>query len=200
MTAHRPEEQGVARLLDTLDALGYSPLTSVWDLAGWGRRYRSAVPALITALNEVQDGRQKEGIVRALSVPWAVEAVPALIEQFRTVEDSTGLGLRWAIGNALEVTWDDAYFDELVELACDPAFGRAREMIVLGFKRSKRLEAGQVLVGLLGDDDVNGHAVKAISKFRIPEARVHLEPLTQDDRGWVRKEAVRALARLSEAD
>jgi len=106
--------------------------------------------------------------------------------------------LRWAIGNALEVTWDDERVDDLIKLARDRSFGRAREMVVLGLGRSSRPEAGRVLIDLLDDPDVNGHAVKALRKLREPAARVGLERMLGDHRSWVRKEAQRALNDLSQ--
>jgi hypothetical protein len=137
-------------------------------------------------------------IVRALSVPWAKPlATGPLIEEFRQVDDATGTGLRWTIGNALEVVWDDARFDDLVALARDESFGKAREMVVLGIGRSKRPEAREVLVEFLADPVVNGHAVKALRKLKVPSsARTDLARLLDDDRAWVRRKAQRALGVL----
>lgn len=63
---------------------------------------------------------------------------------------------RCGIGKALEVLWDDTCFDDLVSLAQDRSFGKAREMVVLGLGRSKKPEAGGVLMELLSDPVVNG--------------------------------------------
>ncbi len=143
-----------------------------------------------------------EEIVRALSVPWARPAATGpLIARFRQVEDESGLGLRWTIGNALEVLWDDSFFDDLVSLARDQRFGRAREMLVLGLAKSKRPEVGAVLVHLLDDPTVDGHAVSALSglfrRIKVPAARAGLERMLGDDRAWVRKKAQRALSALA---
>jgi hypothetical protein len=46
--------------------------------------------------------------------------------EFKQVEDETGRGVRWTVGNALEVLWDDSRFDELVALARDESYGKAR--------------------------------------------------------------------------
>ncbi len=112
--------------------------------------------------------------------------------------DPKGELLRWAVGNALWVLWDDTRFDELVDLAQDPRFGKAREMIVLGAGKSKRPEAVDVLVALLDDPVVNGHAAKAFGKTPAPpRARPGLERLAADRRSWVRKEARRALEQMA---
>lgn len=187
-----------AGLLEELADVGY-PVESVADLRSSGSRYRAAVPVLVRWLDLSEDTFEKEEIVRALSVPWARdEALDPLIALFRSVP-VTGQEnelLRWGIGNALEVLWADSRFDELVALARDESFGKAREMVVLGLGRSKRPEAGRVLIELLDEPVVSGHAVKALRKLKVPEARPHLERMLDDDRAWVRKEAQRALAAL----
>jgi HEAT repeat protein len=187
-------------LLEDLASAGFV-VGSVSELRTSGLRYRDAVPVLVRWLPRVESSAEKEQIVRALSVPWArAEALGPLIEEFRVLPVPGGPKqelLRWAVGNGIEVIWDDVRFDELVELARDKRFGKAREMVVLGFGRSKRPEAGTVLVELLEDPVVNGHAVKALGKLGFPQARAGLERMAGDDRAWVRKEVQRALAKLT---
>lgn len=101
-----------------------------------------------------------------------------------------------AVGNSLDILWDDSYYDELVSLAQDRSYRRDREMITLGLARSARPEAGAVLIKLLDDRDVSGHAVKALRKRNEPRARAGLKRMLDDDRSWVRKEARRALDAL----
>ena len=185
---------GERDVLNDLALVGYA-VDSLADLRNSGMRYRDAVPILISGLRRVSDQKVKGEIVRALSVPWAKPAATGpLIEEFKRVEDETGMGLRWTVGNALEVVWDYARFDDLVALARDESYGKAREMVVLGFGRSERQEAGAVLIELLDDPVVSGHAVKALRKLKVPAAREGLARMLDDDRAWVRKEAQRALA------
>lgn len=183
------QERVLAELLD----LGYA-YSSLANLRRSGIRYVSAIPVLVDALERETDDRKAQEIVRALSVPWAKPvAIPALIRFFRRASAPTNLGARWATGSALEIIWDDAYFDELVELATDVRYGRGREMIVLGFAKSKHPEANQVLLGLLADRDVNGHAVSALRKRKVRLPASVLGGLVHDDRTWVRKEAQKVL-------
>ncbi|MHA6525120.1 HEAT repeat domain-containing protein [Tessaracoccus sp. G1721] len=188
----------MADLLEELAGVGY-PVASVADLRSSGTRYRAAVPVLLRWLDRSEDTFEKEEIIRALSVPWARDdALDPLVALFRSAA-LTGQEnelLRWAIGNALEVLWADSRFDELVALARDASFGKAREMIVLGLGRSKRSEASEALIELLDDAVVSGHAVMALRKLKVPEARPALQRMLDDDRAWVRKEAQRALAAL----
>jgi HEAT repeat protein len=190
---------GEEPILAELAAVGFST-RSLADLRHSGTRYRDAVPVLLRWLARVSDPKVKEEIVRALSVPWAKPAATGpLVEQFRLVDasvDPTGLGLRWVIGNALDAVFDDAAFDAFAELAADRGYGRARQMVVLGLGKSKRPEAVGVLLGLVGDPDVDGHAVKALGKLKAPAARAALEAKLDDSRAWVRGEARKALAKL----
>lgn len=176
------------------------PTRSLADLRRSGVRYREAVPVLLRWLAQVTDPKVKDEIVRVLSVPWAKPAATRpLIEQFRSVDaavDPNGMGLRWTIGNALDVLFDDASFDELAELATDRRYGPARQMIVLGLGKSKRLEAVDVLLSVVDDPDVDGHAVKALGNLKAPAARTALQAKLDDKRAWVRGEARKALAKL----
>lgn len=187
-------------LLQELAAAGFE-VASVSELRTSGLRYAQAVPALLRGLSRSESLEEREEIVRALSVPWArKQALVPLIEEFQSIElrdDGQLELLRWAVGNALEVLFDDGSFEALAELARDKRYGKARQMIVIGLGKSKRPEAVQVLLSLLDDPDVDGQAVKALGKLKAPAARVALEGKLADRRGWVRSEARKALAKLS---
>lgn len=184
-------------ILRRLHDAGYE-VGSLAELRRSGTKYAKAVPILVESLSASSEDRAlTEEIVRALSVPWARPAATGpLIDLFRQVDDPRELGLRWTIGNALEVVWDDRFFEDLVEIARDKSYGRSREMVVLGIARSKRPEAADVLIDLLNDADVNGHAVKALSKFKASRARPGLEQMTSDSRSWVRTAARKAIRNL----
>jgi hypothetical protein len=190
---------GEEPILAELASVGY-PVGALADLRESNLRYRAAVPVLLNWLPRVTDSKVKEEIVRALSVPWAKPAATGpMIEEFRQIDasiDPTGLGLRWTIGNALEVLFDDSSFDEIAELARDRRYGKSRQMVVLGLGRSKRPEAVDVLLGLVEDSDVDGHAVQALGKLKAPAARQALERKLDDGRAWVRAAARKALAKL----
>jgi HEAT repeat protein len=186
-------------LLEELAAAGYV-VSSVSELRESGVRYRAAIPVLVNGLVQCDDVREREGIVRALSVPWARdEALGPLIAEFKSAQERwgpAGEGLAWAVGNALEVLADDSMFPELVELASDSRYGRARQMIVLALGKSKRPEAVQVLMGLVDDPEVDGHAISALAKLKAPAAREAFESKLDDERAWVRREARKALTKL----
>lgn len=173
---------------------------SLADLRESGVQYRDAIPVLLRWLPKVGDPRLKGEIVRALSVPWAKPlAIRAMIAEFREVsveDDPSGLGLRWTIGNALRVLFDDAHYEALVDLAMDHRYGRAREMLVLGLAKSKNPQVVDVLLALVDDSGVDGHAIQALATLRAAAARPAFEMKLDDRRTWVRKTAQKALERL----
>lgn len=192
---------GEAPILADLAAVGFA-VGSLTDLRRSGIRYREAIPVLLDWLGRTSDPKVKGELVRALSVPWAkLDATSALISEFRALDaavDPTGTGLRWTMGNALQVLFDDAYFDAFVELAVDERYGKARQMVVLGLAKSKKPQAVDVLLGLVGDPDVDGQAVKALAKLGAPAARPIFESKLGDSRAWVRSEARKGLEELPE--
>ena len=91
-------------LLEDLAAVGYS-VGSVSELRDSSVRYTDAVPVLLRWLPRAETPKEKEQIVRALSVPWARQlALGPLIEEFiASPGDPKSESLRWAVGNGIEV-------------------------------------------------------------------------------------------------
>lgn len=149
-------------------------------------------------------GESRKTSFERWSVPWAKPlATPALIEAFRVLpasDDPEGTGLRWAIGNALEVLADKSLLDELIEIARDRRYGLARQMVVLGLARPRDERVIPILISLLDDEDVQGHAALALGKLRARDAHVALTSLAEHaPKAWVRKEARSALAKIEKA-
>lgn len=182
-----------AGLRADLAAVGFD-VEAVRELRLLGRPYPEAVPVLIHWLPLVKYDALKEDIVRTLSVPWARDATSLLLDEFMRADDATETGLRWAIGAAIEVHATDAIANEMIKLATDRRYGRAREMIVVGLGKLRDARAEDVALRLLGDDEVLGHAIRALGKLRARSARAQIEGLLHDPRSWIRKEAKRALA------
>ena len=189
-----------APVLAALRAHGFA-IETVADLFNKKLNYQEAIPILLDWLQRVTNPDVKEDIVRALSVKWARDTVAPklLITEFEKAEDSTGAGLRWAIGNALEVLAKDDIANELIRLATDRRFGKAREMLVVGLGKLKDSRVTDVLLNLLSDEEVVGHAVIALGKLRARGARSHIEPLLKHPKPWIRKEAKKAVTRIDKA-
>jgi hypothetical protein len=183
----------VAPVIEDLRAVGFEVAT-VQDLRRVGVPYSEAIPVLLRWLPRVEYPPLKEDIVRTLSVPWASPmALRPLLTEFERTPASEESGLRWAIGNALEVLGDDSVFEELAAIARNPAYGRSRQMVVVALGRMRNPAAAQILIDLLGDEQVAGHAVKALRRLRAPAARERLAAMSNHPKTWIRNEVKKAL-------
>src|SRR5262249_43716844 len=128
--------------------------TSLDDHRRSGKRYRAAVPILVSWLPKVEALDVKESIVRTLSVPRAkaIATRPVLQEFSKAPKDA--MALRWAIGNAMEVIADSSVADEILSIVEDSSNGIARQMFVLALGNLQYPRAIPVLIGLLNDEDV----------------------------------------------
>ena len=194
-------------LVDDLAAAGVE-VSDLWELVNARTaNYPEAVPVLLDWLEHVDERvaeadrrRLRDGLIRALTVPSArPQAAPLMIHLFKRADDPTGFGERWVIGNALGVVADDSYVDELAALASDRRYGKGRQMLVLGLARFRDPRIVPLLIDLLDDDDVVGHAAEALGRLKAVEARPALEPLLADERPVVRREAKKALAKIGHA-
>jgi HEAT repeats len=191
--------RAAAPVVADLQRGGYQ-VESIDELRHSGKRYKDAVPILLNWLTRSPPD-VKEDIVRTLSVPWARPAASqAMVEEFKEVPlaaDPTGTGLRWVIGNALEVLADESIVEEMVKIATDPGYGVARQMVVLGLARPRNRKVTGTLISLLNDQDVAGHAAMALGRLRAADARAALEALADNGSvSWFRTEARKALRNL----
>jgi HEAT repeat protein len=198
LSNRRMYREAASPLLAELASVGY-PVRTVGELRQLGREYGTAVPVLSRWLSRIEDRYVKEDVIRSLSVPWARPAAQALIEEYRTVTDDTGTGLRWAIGNALETIADDRVFDDVASLAKDQSYGRAREMVVAALGNMHDRRALPLLLELANDPAVAPYALIGLGKLGAEEARPVVSRFLDHPEAWVRREAKRALVRIDKA-
>lgn len=191
LASYRTAARGV---LAELAAAGFE-IETVADLRRRGR-YSRAIPILMQWLPRIDDAYVKEDIIRTLSVPWAKKSAPLLLAEFEKADDSSETGLRWALGNALEVHASDAIADDLIRLATTPEYGAARQMVVVSLGKLNVDGVDEVLTELLSDESIVGHAVMALGQRRAKSARSRIEALLSHPKPWVRKEAKKALKQI----
>ncbi len=187
------EYQRAAReLLSELAAIGF-PVASVGELPRLRRPYPDAVPVLLWWLKRVDHAGLKEDIVRALSVPWAPEALGVFLHELpRAVERA---GLTWALANGVEILADDGAFDAIAALVLDRRYGPARGPLATALQKLRDPRAPAVLAALLDDPEVAGPALKALVALGHTPSRERIEPLLSHGHAWVREEAARVLSR-----
>lgn len=160
----------------------------------------AVVATLIEWLPRVTNIHVKRDIVSALSNEWARPAAAApLLAAFETTDDDGSQdGLRWSIASALSEVADESVADRIIELVKDRSNGSARQMLALALGNSGDKSAVPVLVALLDEYEIAGHAVMALASLQASEAVPEIEKLRTDDRDWVRNEVRRALVELGQ--
>lgn len=183
-------------ILEELANLGYS-LENLGELRHQGRPWRSALPVLLRWLPEFDDPYVKDEIVRCLSVPWLGKTgTPLLIDEFRKAAPVNEM-LAWTIGNALSIVDVAGFESQILDLCRNTSYGRTRQMLVLGLPRFRSAEAEQTAVELLTDESVKLHAIGALGKMKSRLALPKLEELLTDKKSVIRREARKAIARIT---
>ena len=171
-----------------------APAASVWTWVN-GTTPAAAVPVLVDWLGRIgpEHAQLREGMVRALTTRAArpVAAATVAAEMKRQAEYGADWNTLWAYGNALAVLADDSAYDQVAALAADRSLGRGREMLTAALAKMRSAGATDVLVGLLGDPEVDGHAVVALAR-RVDAPAEVLESYVDDPRPWVRRAARRS--------
>ena len=72
-------------------------------------------------------------------------------------------------------------------------------MVAVALGNMKDPRAVDVLIELLEDEEVAGHALLALGKLKSSKAKPYIEPFLGHPKAWVRKEAKRALAKIDKA-
>ena len=189
-----------APIIEELYNAGFD-VQSLDELRRSGMRYTAAIPILIKWLPRISDADLKDSIVRTLSVSWAKQAAPALIEEFRNAPDTPPgeTTRKWAIGNALSIVANDSVFTEIVDLVQDKRHARDREMLAFALGNKANEKAVSLLIELLEDDEVAGHAIVALGKLKAKRAEQYIEQFTSHPKAWVRREAKKALKKIRQA-
>jgi HEAT repeat protein len=168
-----------------------------------------AAHILLRSLPKIRDSRVRESIARSLTdEPGAREqgAGRVLVVEFARSSDNSST--RWAIGNALATLADESVADDLILLLRDRSFGKAREMLCEALKRTGDARAPAVLIEVIDDDDVAGHAVSVLRSFGpktalvlLGEAEPKLKALSERSTAtpFARTQAQKALAQVAAA-
>ncbi len=176
---------------------------SIYDLVNISQPYPKAIPVLLSLLeNGIENIRLREGVIRALAVKEARgKAGQILLKEFyRTPLNQTFL--LWVIGNSMEVVITKDEVNQVLEIVKDKSYGIARQMFVLalGKIKSKKGEVEEALLDLFKDEEVIPHAINALGKLKSTKAKSKIEGLINHNNSLIRKEAKKALKKLSLCD
>ncbi len=164
-------------LLDALEAAGLDP--SDFGAFGWASfstfDFERAAPILIDWLPRVSDRRVKEAMVRSLADQKAAqgEGTRRLIAEFHRPEYADDAGLKWAIGNTVATLALPQDAETIIEILHDRRHGRARQRFCDALVRTRDPRRVDVLIELIDDDEVAGHAIAALPQCtyrrRVPQ-------------------------------
>lgn len=189
-------------LLTDLHAAGIH-VEDVGELREPGVGDRRALPILLKWLPQITYRWLKIDVIATLSCRWAQpEAAPALVAEFRRIDPATDpeptLGIRMAIGDALERVATESVIEDLIAIATDRDIGPHRAFIVasLGKMRRSRDRVIPLLIDLLDDETVAGYALIALRRLKAMEAKSRIEPMVSHPNDWVREQARKAVTKL----
>jgi hypothetical protein len=172
----------------------------------------AAIPVLLRWLSRLDNFAIRECIVRALTDKAARPlAGPALVEEFKRVpisDDPRLLHYKWAIANALTVVSDDLLFEDIAALLLDERHNWPRSRLAIAMQRmmKRKPDAISVLAQVLDQDkgvegdaaDPAGTAIRVLGNLRAYETAPAIKPFLDHPEPLVRKEAEKALAKLSQ--
>ena len=188
--------QAAAPLFQELAAAGIG-VASFREIANRGVRAAAAVPVLLRWLHATPPGSLKTAIHSCLSkLPPSADTVQGLIKEFTALEGAGAEGIKWQIGATIAEHASLVAYEDFAALAEDPRHGSARQMLVLALGKMKNPAAIELLIRLLSDDEIAGHAVCALATLAPPSAAPDLKKFTRDPRPWVSKAAIQALSRI----
>jgi HEAT repeat protein len=113
-------------LLEELHSLDYE-ITSVWDLVNSDVEYSSAIPVLVKHLQYEYPSPVREGIARALAVPWANCVWPRVVRLYRDERDQR---VKAGLGAALSAMSTTEMLPELIGLVLDQQNGPSRNFLL----------------------------------------------------------------------
>lgn len=181
------------KLVAELSAIGIH-VNSVWDLVNGPNNYKEALPILMKYLQEAEESWFKEGVVRAMAVKDFSVATPILIKEFYKAKDES---YKWAIGSTLGTIAPKNSINQLIDIMGDFRHGRARQMITEALGRFGDKKSIPVLLKSLEDENVAGHAIKALGKLGDDETVVEeIKPFKKHKMKWIRNAATRAIKEI----
>ncbi|MCI7223120.1 MAG: HEAT repeat domain-containing protein [Fusobacterium gastrosuis] len=181
-------------LLNELNEKGYN-FTCFDDIMKIGLKDKILIPILLKWIEKLSDTHDQSWIARCLTVKGYTEATEVLLKIYKNIVDSDSSD-KWTIANAIGVISDKRYVNDYLAIITDKSNGYSREMLVYGMGAFKEDRVKETLISLLDDEEVNGHAIYALSKFDDISLIEKLEPFLNHKITWKRNKAKKAIAKL----
>lgn len=155
----------ILSLSNELKAVG-SKFLYPWDMVNSKEIYPEAIDILIEHLHKPYHEKNKEGIIRALTVKEAKgRANSSLINEYNNISKANH-HLRWIIGNAFTVIITPGDFESVSSIVEDKSNGISRYRFVEALGKIKTNESKACLQYLLDDEEMKPFAEKTLKKFK----------------------------------
>lgn len=151
---------------------------------------------LARSLRSVQHHQLRDFIARALTErKLERDVLDSLVAAF---DDELHPMTRWAIGNAIATAASGDNVDTMLRLVSESGYGISRQMMVLRLKNwATDPKVEDVLIVLTKDEDVAGHAARALGAAKTKRALEALNAMATNENTWVRSEAHKAATHVS---
>ncbi len=136
-----------------------------WEMVNSKEAYPEAIEILIRHIHKPYHDKNKEGIIRALTVKEAKgKANEELIKEYNVTPKEKD-NLRWTIGNAFTVIITPEDVDRIIPIVHDKTNGMSRFRFVDALGKIKTEKSKACLQTLLVDAQMAPYALKALNKF-----------------------------------
>jgi HEAT repeat protein len=183
-------------IINELSKVGIK-VNDIYDLVNCKHSYSNAIPVLINLLKKgIVSTKLKEGVIRALAVKEAKGKVgKILIEEFyKTPKED--IMLLWTIGNTMEVVISEDNIEDVIKIISNKKNGISRQMFVSALKNTNTEKVEEVLIKLLGDEQIKLHVLGALGKLKSQKAISKISKIVSNSKGIIRIEATKALKNI----
>lgn len=162
----------------------------------------AAYPVLLSLFPTLTDPGELDTVARYLSHAREEDAAFSLLHNAFVNFAPLDQRLGWVLGDSLAKRGRSADLDQILDVCLDPAYGRARQMVVYSIWRYKTdLRVQQALKQLVNDPDVSLHATSALRRtVGNAAALVVLSSVRENNPDEkVRKQAEKSLRKIARA-
>lgn len=190
-------DTAITELVIRINNSGFK-IDNIYNLNSIASLKPEIVSIIVAFLQENTDlWKGRENVIRSLARKEAkAVANEALFMEYERAKNKADQLYLWAIGNSIEVIVRNEDFDSIRKIATNPENGMSRQMFVLALGKIKTQASEDLLIGLLDDKEVQGHALGALRKLKSKKAAEKASLLLSSPNAWIRKEAKKLLDKI----
>lgn len=181
-------------LISEINSILNTQVSEYSELLCIRKKLKKCIYKILEYLYKFNADNFKDAMVDLVSYKGFDEATETLLKLYN--DKNNGID-KWNIGDALYSIQDNKYEEQYIEIVKNKENGVSRQMITILLGKLKCEKSIPVLIELLEDDDVNGHAIMALGYFKDKKIIQHIEPFIKHKKIWIRKEAEKSIKKIS---